>query len=110
MSIKLSDVALVRAKAGDHAVLSLRPEKVSVNPEREFANLFSVPVEKVAYLGDATRLVLRVGNSEEFAVKIPNHDGSAKPSRGDAISIGWNTTDCRRSWRAIVSSTTLPES
>ncbi len=101
VSIKLSDGTLVRAKAadalkaGDHAVLSLRPEKVSVNPEREFANLFSVPVEKVVYLGDATRLVLRVGGSEEFSVKIPNHDGSAKPRRGDAIRVGWNDTDCR---------------
>lgn len=101
VSIKLSDGTLVRAKAadalkaGDHAVLSLRPEKVSVNPGAELANLFSVPVEKVVYLGDATRLVLRVGGSEEFSVKIPNHDGSAKPRRGDTIRVGWNDTDCR---------------
>nr|WP_307826667.1 ABC transporter ATP-binding protein [Microvirga arvi] len=101
VSIRLADGTVVRGKAvdelrkGDRAVLSLRPERVSLDPTDSFANVLSAPVEKVIYLGDATRLILRVGGSEEFSVKIPNPDDRATMMRGDAIRIGWRDTDCR---------------
>ena len=93
---------LVRAKKinvggpGTRTTLSLRPERVTVNPQDGgVENLFSAEVEELVYLGDHIRTRFSVCGHTEFVVKIPNSAVHAKLREGEMVEIGWNAEDCR---------------
>ena len=81
---------------GERSTLSLRPERVTVNPEPgSIANIFSGKAEELIYLGDHIRTRFTVCGHDDFIVKIPNSATHAHLKEGDTVNIGWNVEDCR---------------
>ncbi|WP_128948611.1 ABC transporter ATP-binding protein [Bradyrhizobium nanningense] len=81
---------------GQPTVLSLRPERVRLNPTPgSLPNVFSAQVAEVIYLGDHVRTRLSVCGHDDFVVKLPSSEGVVQVEPGAAITIGWNTEDCR---------------
>ncbi len=81
---------------GDKTTLSLRPERVEVNPESgKFPLVFSAKVEELIYLGDHIRTRATVCGNSEFIVKIPNASHHASLNKGDSVTFGWSMEDCR---------------
>jgi len=70
--------------SGDRTTLSLRPERVEVNPEPgKFPNVFDARVEELIYLGDHIRTRASVCGQTDFIVKIPQCIRTRRPpSRG----------------------------
>lgn len=101
VGIDVGQGAIVRARPigelrpGDKAVLSLRPERVSVEPQGDWANEFTVEIDKVVYLGDVNRLMLRFAGGSDFSVRVPNRGTGPAYRRGDCVRIAWTSTDCR---------------
>ena len=81
---------------GSRSTLSLRPERVTVDPEAgSLPNIFSGIAEELIYLGDHIRTRFTVLGHDDFIVKIPNSAVHAHLKEGDTVNIGWNAEDCR---------------
>jgi len=81
---------------GSRSTLSLRPERVTVNPEAgSMQNIFSGLAEELIYLGDHIRTRFTVCGHDDFIVKIPNSAKHAHLKEGDTVNIGWDAEDCR---------------
>ncbi len=81
---------------GVRSTLSLRPERVTVNPEPgQLPNIFSGVAEELIYLGDHIRTRFTVCGHDDFIVKIPNSADHAHLKEGDTVNIGWTAEDCR---------------
>jgi len=84
------------AGPGTPTTLSLRPERVRINPVNgACANAFDAKVEELIYLGDHTRARVSVLGSENFVIKVANSDGVPDLTPGSQIRIGWKPEDCR---------------
>jgi putative spermidine/putrescine transport system ATP-binding protein len=84
------------AKAGDRTTLSLRPERVTLNPAAgSLENIFEGTVRELIYLGDHLRTRINVCGNDEFIVKVPNAAGRLKIGKGEKINVGWTSEDCR---------------
>jgi putative spermidine/putrescine transport system ATP-binding protein len=84
----------VRAEApGERTTLSIRPERVLIDPGPQVATRLQGRVRELVYLGDHLRACIAVG-AKEFIVKIPN-TRRVPLGVGDAVTIGWDTADCR---------------
>ena len=82
--------------AGSRSALSLRPERVLVDPAPgSCPNLFEARVEELIYHGDHTRLRVRACGSDDFVIKVPNAAGHVHLAVGAAIQVGWRVEDCR---------------
>ncbi|UCF92333.1 MAG: ABC transporter ATP-binding protein [Desulfobacterales bacterium] len=83
-------------KVGDRTTLSLRPERVTLNPaEGSLENIHEGTVKELIYLGDHLRTRINVCNNDEFIVKVPNTTGRSAIKRGEKIQVGWTSEDCR---------------
>jgi putative spermidine/putrescine transport system ATP-binding protein len=81
---------------GRASTLSLRPERVTVNPEAgSVPNIVDAKVEELIYLGDHIRTRASVCGHDDFIIKMPNSAGHTKLNPGDAIRVGWLAEDCR---------------
>ncbi len=81
---------------GDRSTLSLRPERVTVNPEPgSLPNIFNGVAEELIYLGDHIRTRFTVLGHDDFIVKIPNSANHAQLEEGGTANIGWTAEDCR---------------
>ncbi len=94
--------SLVHAKSvniagvGKRATLSLRPERVTIEPpEGSFPNIFEAHVKELIYLGDHIRTRVNVCGHDDFVVKIPNSAARAFLKEGATVKIGWEMEDCR---------------
>ncbi len=87
----------VNVKAvGDKTTLSLRPERVYINPEPGVTpNLLDANVKELIYLGDHIRTRVTVAGNEDFVVKIPNSHEHSQLETGQDIKVGWASDDCR---------------
>ena len=82
--------------AGDRTTMSLRPERVEVNPKRgAMPNILEGRIEELIYLGDHIRTRMSVAGRDDFVVKIPNTYGHEPLAEGSTAKIGWQTADCR---------------
>jgi putative spermidine/putrescine transport system ATP-binding protein len=82
--------------AGSRTLMSLRPERVSINPEPgTVPNVFPAEVLEVIYVGDHIRSRMKVCGHDDFIVKVPNWSGHLHLRAGEALSIGWFAEDCR---------------
>jgi putative spermidine/putrescine transport system ATP-binding protein len=82
--------------AGDHTTMSLRPERVTINPKsRKGMSTISGEIAELIYLGDHIRTRMKVAGSDEFIVKIPNTAGHTPLKEGATVKVGWETEDCR---------------
>jgi putative spermidine/putrescine transport system ATP-binding protein len=102
VKVEIDEHAIVVAKkvnvegVGSRSTLSLRPERVTVNPEPgSLPNVFSGVAEELIYLGDHIRTRFTVLGHDDFIVKIPNSAVHAHLKEGDTVNIGWNAEDCR---------------
>ncbi len=83
-------------EVGDRTTLSIRPERIRLAPEPDqFANDFKAEVLDLAFLGDHLRVRMRLLESGDFIVKIPNTVGHGGVVPGDRVRVGWTATDCR---------------
>jgi len=81
---------------GDRSTLSLRPERVTVNPEPgSLPNIFEGIAQELIYLGDHIRTRFTVLGHDDFIVKIPNSADHAHLQEGGTANIGWTAEDCR---------------
>ena len=86
----------IAGKKGEATTLSLRPERVVVNPRgAKFPNMFEGRVEEVIYLGDHIRTRINIAGHDDFIVKIPNSTAHPKLNPGSNVKVGWSIEDCR---------------
>jgi len=99
--VRLDDGSLVRALPvnvsgkGEATTLSLRPERVRINPDGGIDNAFEAKVEELIYLGDHIRTRVNVCGNDEFIIKVPNSDMKGRLAAGETIRVGWSAQDCR---------------
>ncbi|MEJ2630961.1 MAG: ABC transporter ATP-binding protein [Acidihalobacter sp.] len=82
---------------GSKTTLSLRPERVVVEPEPgNFPNVFDAQVMELIYLGDHIRTRINIAGHDDFVIKIPNtHTATRNLKPGMQIKVGWHINDCR---------------
>ncbi|EKV31284.1 Putrescine transport ATP-binding protein PotA [Caenispirillum salinarum AK4] len=84
------------SKTGERSTLSLRPERVVIDPEPgSLPNIFEADVEEVIYLGDHHRTRVNVLGNREFVIKTPNAANVRPHRQGERITVGWALEDCR---------------
>ena len=54
------------SSAGDKSRVSLRPERVSINPNDQFENRFSAEIKEIIYHGDHTRVRVNSRSDDYF--------------------------------------------
>lgn len=82
--------------SGDPCSLSLRPERVAIQPEPgSVDNVFNATVEELIYLGDHIRARMNVCDNAEFIVKLPNSASRSALQEGATAELGWLSADCR---------------
>jgi len=81
---------------GDKTTLSLRPERVEVDPDPgKYPNEFEGEVNELIYLGDHIRTRATVSGHDDFIVKIANSSEHASLKEGARVRFGWTSDDCR---------------
>ena len=99
-TVKLDSGDVVKALAvnvgtkGERTLLSLRPERVDINPVGADVVL-KARIAELIYLGDHIRARLHVAGHDDFIVKVPNKRGSDIVAEGREVQIGWRAADCR---------------
>jgi len=79
---------------GETTMLSIRPERVVLDAKPD-QNPLPGKVLELIYLGDHIRCRLRVADSDEFVVKVPNSHEHSALQVGTETTVGWHTDDCR---------------
>jgi len=81
---------------GNRTLLSVRPERVDINPKANAADVvLKGRIEELIYLGDHIRARLTVAGHNDFIVKVPNRSGGNDIAQGREVRIGWKAVDCR---------------
>lgn len=100
--VRLGDGTTLEATAvnvttqGAETTLSVRPERVEVNPTSpEMRNRIRGTVKELIYLGDHVRAFVATQAGTEFVVKAQNRDSAVRFAEGEEIVLGWQTKDCR---------------
>ena len=89
-------LAVTHHNPGDEVWLTIRPERVSIRPEKDmYTNVFPATVKDVVFMGDHLRLNVTTCGVRDFIVKIPNIVGHGGVLPGDEIHLGWAALDCR---------------
>ncbi|WP_040305516.1 ABC transporter ATP-binding protein [Ahrensia sp. R2A130] len=93
---KVSAEAVGIDNAGDLTTLSLRPERVEIEPDDgQVDNILSGRIEELIYLGDHIRTRMNVAGNPDFIVKVPNSADHKPLVEGDTVRVGWKSADCR---------------
>ncbi len=83
-------------KVGDRTTLSLRPERVVVEPQNgDCVNCCDAKVEELIYHGDHIRTRVSVSGNSDFIIKVPNSHKHGQLNRNESIKIGWAADDVR---------------
>ena len=101
--VTLTDGSIIDAvpvnvsSVGEKTQVSIRPERVEMNPERltEGAHTLSAEVMEFVYMGDIYRTRLRVAGKDDFIIKTRNAPDQRRLKPGEQIEIGWRPQDCR---------------
>jgi putative spermidine/putrescine transport system ATP-binding protein len=99
--VRLDDGTQVKAQkvnvssVGDKTSLSLRPERVELDPEEKMDNIVTGAIQELIYLGDHIRVRMNVAGNPEFVVKVRNRGQRRNLSEGQEIKIGWASADCK---------------
>ncbi len=92
----VDSLAINVEKVGTETTVSLRPERVFINPKTNSCrNLVEAQVLELIYLGDHIRSRINVCGHEDFIVKVPNSTDHAQLQPGDQIKVGWHVEDSR---------------
>jgi len=84
------------ASVGDPTLLSVRPEKIVVEPEAGSCdNELTGLLRELIYHGDHHRLVVEIEGVGDIVVKVPNDShGERSFVAGRQYTIGWLSQDC----------------
>lgn len=99
--LTLDDGTRIQAEAvnidavGSRSTLSLRPERIELEPSESRDNIVEGTVREVLYLGDHLRIVMSVAGNDEFIVKVPNGGRQAAPVEGQNYRLGWSAEDAK---------------
>ncbi|MGE0212010.1 MAG: ABC transporter ATP-binding protein [Parvibaculaceae bacterium] len=94
--IVVSATAVNVGAEGERTMLSVRPERVSINPDTDKpVNLLDGRIEEIIYHGDHIRTRLSVAGHDDFIVKVPNNRRGAALKAGETARVGWAVEDCR---------------
>jgi len=85
----------VNVASSDQTTLSLRPERVLLEPDESCNNRFPARIEELIYLGDHIRGRLSLLGHDDFIVKVPNQGGGPLLRAGQDVHVGWHAEDCR---------------
>ena len=81
---------------GDETLVSLRPERVEINPTNSnFENIFNAKVKELIYLGDHIRTRVEVCGDDQFIVKVPNTYKGTEFKEGTSVKLAWKANDSR---------------
>jgi putative spermidine/putrescine transport system ATP-binding protein len=75
---------------GAAAILLLRPEKLSVTSADPAHGGLPAQVEDLVYVGDVTRVVLRLAQAVVLTAKLPNRRDLFRPQLGDQVRVSWS--------------------
>ncbi len=93
---KVSAIAIKVDKPGEKTMLSIRPERVVINPdESQMAFTIDGHVQKLIYLGDHIRCRMTVAGNDEFIIKMPNDSEDRLLKVGEDVRVSWKAEDCR---------------
>jgi putative spermidine/putrescine transport system ATP-binding protein len=82
------------AAKGERTLLSVRPERVEINPAASDVTLRGT-IGELIYLGDHIRARLNLAGHDDFIVKLPNRADHDRLNEGTPVSVGWKAADCR---------------
>jgi ABC-type Fe3+/spermidine/putrescine transport system ATPase subunit len=88
--------------AGEKAVLVLRPEKLRVAPDT--TDGLAATVEDLVYVGDISRLELRLAGGLRITAKQANRRDLFRPAVGQSVRVAWARDDA-----LLLSSATSPQ-
>ncbi len=101
-TVKLDSEDVVRAlavksgKKGERTLLSIRPERVEINPLAKNVDvILKGKIAELIYLGDHIRARLEVAGHNNFIVKVPNKSRTEGIAQGKTVHVGWSVKDCR---------------
>ncbi len=100
-TVKLADGKEVAAdkvnvnNVGDKTLLSLRPERVEIDPPDSMDDIVTGKIEELIYLGDHIRVRMNVAGNDEFIAKVRNRGNRRELEEGQDIQIGWLSSDCK---------------
>ena len=81
---------------GARTQLSLRPESVLLGaPAESCPSRFESQVQEIIYLGDHTRVRVRVCGNDDFIIKLPRSESAPRIEIGQTLPIGWRSHECR---------------
>jgi len=84
------------ASVGERTTLSLRPERVEIEPkDGSVSNIITGEIKELIYLGDHIRTRMSVAKNDEFIVKVPNNADNVPLKEGASVKVGWQAQDCR---------------
>ncbi len=99
--VQIGDGSRVKAKSvaaggvGSKTMLSLRPERVVVNPSADQCDFSAAArVFDVTYLGDHLRIRATAFGNQHIVVKVPNASQQRLVNLDADIQIGWRAEDC----------------
>ncbi len=92
---EFKSTAVTISEVGSKAMVSVRPERVRVNPTETMKNLLQGKVEERIYHGDHIRLRISSAQKEDFILKVPNSETNAGLSKGETVRLGWSSNDAR---------------
>ena len=86
----------VNVKKGDRTLLSVRPERIEINPGKAATDTtLKGRIAELIYLGDHIRARLEVAGHDDFIVKVPNKQNIGVVEQGKVVNVGWKAADCR---------------
>ncbi len=92
----ISALAVNVQHVGEPTTISLRPERVYINPEgNSCTNQVEGQVLEMIYLGDHIRSRVNICGHDNFIVKVPNSAHHAQLKPGDTVRVGWLVEDAR---------------
>jgi len=84
------------AEVGERTLISIRPERVEVDPELgPDAHVLKAEVKEFIYMGDTFRTRLSVAGNDDFIVKTRNRADQVRLKPGQQVTLGWLPRDCR---------------
>ncbi len=80
---------------GEPTLLSLRPERLLLEPAQPVANRWSGQIRELIYHGDHWRVRLCHPSGVEMILKLPNQPGQRTLMVGEEVEVGFAAEDCR---------------
>jgi putative spermidine/putrescine transport system ATP-binding protein len=100
-TVRLADGTKVKAEkvnvnnVGDKTLLSLRPERVEIDPPEKMDAQLEGKIEELIYLGDHIRVRINVAGNDQFIAKVRNRGDKRELNEGQSVNIGWAASDCK---------------